>query len=62
MLINLSNQPSEKWSEAQAHAAKPYGETVDVSVPSVDPKGNETYIANLADKYLFQFVAFRKYL
>lgn len=51
MLINLTNHPSTKWSETQTEAAKRFGEIVDLSFPQVDPKGDETYIANLAEEY-----------
>lgn len=51
MFINLSNHPSTKWSEAQIEAAKQYGDIVDLPFPQVDPKGDEDYIAGLADEY-----------
>ena len=51
MFINLSNHSSEKWSEGQLEAAKPYGDIVDLPFPQVDPKGDEDYIAGLADEY-----------
>src|SRR5574344_877725 len=52
MLINLSNHPYSAWSSKQKKAAVIYGETVDLPFPSVDPKGNEDYIAKLTDAYV----------
>ena len=51
MFINLSNHSSGKWSEAQIEAAKQYGGIIDMPFPLVDPKGDEDYIAGLADEY-----------
>ena len=31
MFINLTNHPSDKWSESQRKAAEEYGEIVDIS-------------------------------
>lgn len=50
MFINLSNHPSDKWSNAQIEAARKYGEIVDLPFPQVDPNGDEVYIAQLADQ------------
>lgn len=51
MLINLSNHPSSKWSEAQTQSAHQYGDIVDLPFPKVDPKGDETDVVNLAEEY-----------
>lgn len=37
MFINLTNHPSEKWSEEQLKAAHRYGEIVDLSFPIIEP-------------------------
>ena len=37
MFINLTNHPSEKWSEEQFNAAHQYGEIVDLSFPIIEP-------------------------
>lgn len=37
MFINLTNHPSEKWSEEQLEAARQYGEIVDLSFPIIEP-------------------------
>ena len=51
MFINLSNHPSSKWSEEQTEAALQFGDIVDLPFPQVDPNGDETYIARLANEY-----------
>jgi hypothetical protein len=51
MFINLSNHPSSKWSEAQTESARQFGDIVDLPFPQVDPNGDETYIARLANEY-----------
>ena len=33
MLINLTNRPSDTWSDSQRSAAEPYGEVVDFPMP-----------------------------
>lgn len=37
MFINLTNHPSEKWSDGQLNAARQYGEIVDLSFPIIEP-------------------------
>ena len=37
MFINLTNHPSENWSEEQIQAAHYYGEIVDLSFPIIEP-------------------------
>lgn len=37
MFINLTNHPSENWSEEQLTAARQYGEVVDLSFPIIEP-------------------------
>lgn len=37
MFINLTNHPSEKWSEEQLNAARQYGEILDLSFPVIEP-------------------------
>lgn len=37
MFINLSNHPSDKWSEEQINAARSYGEIVDMAFPVIEP-------------------------
>ena len=37
MLINLSNHPSDQWSEKQRICAAVYGEILDMRFPQIDP-------------------------
>jgi len=53
MLINLSNHPSDNWSnEQKLKAIEQYQKIVDIPFPEVDPNGDEEYIENLAGQYL----------
>lgn len=54
MLINLSNHPSDKWSEGQTMASRQYGEVVDLPFPQVDPEADTQSIQLLAEEYLAQ--------
>ena len=54
MFINISNHPYEQWDSDQKEAAAKYGECIDIPFPSVDEKGDEDYIAKLADDYLLK--------
>lgn len=53
MLINLSNHPSNNWSEKQiAEAKKLFGEIVDIPFPQINPAEDENYINSITDEYL----------
>ena len=53
MLINLSNHPSDKWSEAQTAAAnEQFGEIVDLPFPQIAPDATKADIAHIAQDYL----------
>lgn len=52
MLINLSNHPSQGWSERQLEAASHYGEIIDIAFPPISPSDNYEQIEQLAEKYL----------
>lgn len=52
MLINLSNHPSDSWTEKQKSATSLYGEVVDMPFPMVDPMATDEYIDKLSDEYL----------
>lgn len=52
MLINLSNHPSAKWSEAQADAAEQFGSCTDLPFPLIDPEAGTDDINSLAAEYL----------
>lgn len=52
MFINLSNHPSDNWSEEQLKAASIYGEIVDVPFPQIEPEATEEDIVNLSMEYM----------
>ena len=53
MLINLSNHPSDKWSELQTAAAnEQFGEIVDL--PQIEPDATKADIAQIAQDYLIR--------
>lgn len=52
MFINLTNHPSESWSEEQLKAARCFGEIVDIPFPVIDENASEKDINRLADDYL----------
>jgi len=49
MFINLSNHPSEGWSEEQLAAAHQYGEIVDIHFPNIEPTFTSSMVNSLAD-------------
>ena len=52
MLINLSNHPSENWSEKQKQAALvQYKEIVDLPFPQIAPEATIEDVLELAKKY-----------
>ena len=51
MLVNLTNHPSESWSESQLLAAKQYGEIIDMLFPTINPLAEEEEIDILANEY-----------
>ena len=52
MLINLSNHPSDQWSERQRREAETrYGSIFDIPFPAVDPEATEEEILALAADY-----------
>lgn len=55
MLINLSNHPSDKWSEAQTAAAnEQFGEIVDLPFPQIEPDATKADITKIAQHYLIR--------
>ncbi len=54
VFINFSNHCSSNWSEAQLKAEKSLagGQIVDIQFPEVDSSGDESYIKELALKYV----------
>ena len=57
-MINLSNHPSDKWSEKQLVCASQYGDVIDLSFPSVDPYGTSQYIDDLVQEYFDKIMEF----
>lgn len=52
MLLNLSNHPSAKWSEAQRQAAlEQYGEIRDLPFPQIPPEADTEEVRRLAEEY-----------
>ncbi|PJA99282.1 MAG: CRISPR-associated protein [Ignavibacteriales bacterium CG_4_9_14_3_um_filter_30_11] len=52
MLINLSNHPSDNWSDLQIKTANElYGKVVDIDFPQIPPEADEDLIAALANDY-----------
>lgn len=51
MFINLTNHPSEKWSEEQIRAARCYGEIVDMTFPIIEPTLTKVDILRLVKVY-----------
>lgn len=49
--INLSNHPSEHWSEKQRRAAGVYGEIEDMPFPAINAAASEADIGILARQY-----------
>lgn len=53
MLINLSNHPSDKWSELQTAAAKEqFGGIIDLPFPQIEPDATKADITKIAQDYL----------
>ena len=53
MLINLSNHPSEKWSDKQLAAAKKqFGEIEDWPFPQIDPNGTLEEVREIVTGYV----------
>lgn len=47
--INLSNHPSEGWSEEQLATAQKYGEIVDIHFPNIEPTFTSSMVNSLAE-------------
>jgi hypothetical protein len=57
MLINLSNHPSNSWSDKHLNAAKrKYGKVVDLPFPLISPKANTKQVKEKAEKYLSKII------
>ena len=51
MFVNLTNHPSERWSEEQREAAEEYGKIVDIPFPNISPQADEEDLMQLVDEY-----------
>ncbi len=60
MFINLSNHPSDGWSEEQLAAANKYGEIVDIHFPNIEPSFTSLMVNNLADDTINAITALGK--
>ncbi len=56
IFVNFTNHPASRWEENQTQKALEYGRIVEMSFPLVDPKGDEDYIANLAEECVQQIL------
>jgi hypothetical protein len=59
MLINLSNHPSNLWSDRQLEAATVYGDIEDIPFPDVHPEEDEDYIRSLCSEYVQNILCMR---
>lgn len=57
MLINFTNHPAARWSEAQRMTARQYGAVVDLPFPEVDPAASETSLDAIASLYVRRILA-----
>lgn len=60
MFINLTNHPSENWSEEQLAAAHKYGEIVDIHFPNIEPSFTSSMVNSLADDTVSTITALGK--
>ena len=52
MLLNLSNHPSERWSEKQKNVAvEQYGTIIDLPFPNIPPEATSNEVLQLAESY-----------
>lgn len=59
VFVNFTNHPSNRWEEKQTQQAMVYGTIVDVPFPSVNPRGDEKYIAALAEECVMQIMQYQ---
>lgn len=56
MFINLTNHPSDKWSDKQRQAAEEYGEIYDINFPNIDSKMSSAQVKEFAAGYVDEIV------
>ena len=54
MFINLSNHPSERWSQEQHAAAAHYGKVIDIPFPQIAPEWSAEEVECAAEKCVEQ--------
>ena len=59
-LINLSNHPSQNWSQEQVRAASVYGEIMDMTFPKIDPDLSEADIRMISEEYVNRIMELEK--
>ena len=59
MFINVSNHPSDKWSDQQLLAAREYGGIIDIPFPQIDPETSTGDISALAHDYMLKIEGYR---
>ncbi len=57
VLINLSNHPSDQWSEEQLQAAQRYGEVRDLPFPSITPDATREEVVALVERYAEKIIS-----
>mgnify|MGYP006892263374 FL=1 len=63
MLLNLSNHPSDLWSENQKKiAVKSYGAISDLPFPAISPEWDTEQVMDLAEEYLMKVTAYKDIL
>lgn len=60
MFINLSNHPSEKWSDKQLEEAKKYGDVVDMQFPQISTELRSADIDALVFEYYLKIKELRR--
>ena len=59
IFVNLSNHPSDKWSDKQLNAAKQMvnnGPIIDIPFPQIDPEMTSDDVIGLAKEYFFKHI------
>lgn len=59
LLINLSNHPSDTWSEAQLTASRDLGEIIEMPFPAVPPTASEEEVDVLAESFKAKILQLR---
>ena len=60
LFINISNHPSEKWSQEQIHEAQKLGKIIDIPFPVVNPHSTTEDISQIANNYAIEVLELSK--